>query len=227
MSHPPELPPNGPGPYGGYGPGGYPGYTPPGYGPPGFGGPPPKRSGLPTIVLAIAGVMAAFFMLAIWQFLDNEDAPNSVVFADDKSCQIEVPPRWLPHPELKKNADRVVLRLADPRRNEYLIVTTALKKDYQAALTTHDFADLWFEESEKEGKLKDATVSEPVKLEIGGRPAFQYTLSGSTEGKNLGYLVTFVEGPKAFHEIINWTLKSEFAAKQPGFAKVASTFKED
>jgi hypothetical protein len=230
MSHTPELPPGGPGPYGGYGPVGQPGYTPPGYGPPGFGGPgwtPPKKTARPEIVIVVGAAIAiaAFLTLAIWQFFDN--ARTRVVFTDDKDIQIEVPARWSPNPELKKNIDRVVLRLADPTRHEYLIVATAPKKHYPDGLTAQAYANLYFKQSEKEGKLDDVTVSEPVKLEIGGRPAIQYDISRSVDGKASGELLTVVDGPKAFHEIEIWTFKSEFDAKRAVFARAASTFKED
>lgn len=221
---PPYGAPTGPG----YGPG--PGYGAPGYGGPVFGPPqyqPPRKSnaGVIIAIVLVAGVflLGALAAIGVYAAKQGVNEATSHITADDGKSEIDVPQSWSRHPGLN---DKASIQEANTIREQYLIVLTEMKEDFDDKLTLDEYAKRCLDAMKAHDDISGLEISEPTKVDIGGRPGLQYELQGTVDSVKIGYVLTFVEGKKGFHQVMEWTLKSKFSSEKAGFVKVASTFRE-
>ena len=76
-------------------------------------------------------------------------------------------------------------------------------------------------------RLKNVKIDKPVRLKINGLPAVQYKVNGQISSLNLTYLFNFVEGEKAYYQILLWTLQDRYVKHESDFKTVASSFREE
>lgn len=239
--------PQGPGgpPPGGFGqpPGGFGappgGFGPPGYGPPGgpqpfgsygYGGAPtykPSKSSGAGIVIAIIAVISLLGIAVVGagvyiakKEISAPSAPTTPFASKDGKSEIRIPSEWA---RLNSLNDEAVIEVGNERREEYLIVISESKEDF-SGMALDKYADLCVGGMKERVKL--SRVSEPKKVTIEGKSGLQYEMEGTVDYVNIGYVVTFVDGDKNFHQIMAWTMKSQFNDKKQKLAEVTSTFRE-
>jgi hypothetical protein len=174
--------------------------------------------------VAVIG-LGLMISLAVWQLIDDDNPKTQVVVAYDGGSEIEAPTRWKDHPPLL-TAGGAQVRLADPVREEYLVVVSEAKKDFPTELTASGYADACLTQMRTAGTVRDLTIGTPVKLEINGRAAVQYDVSGTSDAVPIGYVITFIEGKDHYYEVLAWTLKSRFDSKRPLLVRTSNTFRE-
>ncbi|MBK6513313.1 MAG: hypothetical protein IPG04_04115 [Polyangiaceae bacterium] len=235
FGQPPSGPYAGP-PYGGPpGPYGAPYGAPPGgaFGAPGYGAPmymgAPQKSSSGKVIVAL--IIAAFVvvagigaLVAVGVYAAKKEAsagPSELVTASDGKTEIKVPPRWSTMTQLNDEAN---LQVGNAASEEYLVVISESKQDFAPEVDLKKYSDGCLELMR--GRIKNVSVSSPKNVTIGGRPAVQYELTGSVDLINIGYLVTFVDGQKGYHQVIAWTMKSMLSDKKKKLADVTETFRE-
>ncbi|MBP1989937.1 PsbP-related protein [Paenibacillus eucommiae] len=73
--------------------------------------------------------------------------------------------------------------------------------------------------------LQNATVSEPVSLEVNGQPALQSEITGEVDKIKIAYLLTTVQSSKHFSQVLFWTQQKLMAEKKQGYMDATKTFK--
>lgn len=209
----------------GYGP---PGYGPPGYGPPGFR-PPPKKSNVGLIIAIVIGVMVVGFGSLVglgFYIAKNEkkaaETTRTVRATDDKS-EIEVPSNWSNHPSLNEDA---VVQVGNERNDEFLIVITEPKVDFEPGFTVDRYADLALDAMKKKGTIRDLKVGKRTKLKIDSRDAVRNEVEGIFNVLSVSYAITFIDGDKSFHQIMVWAPRSRFESRKSEYEDTVSTFRE-
>ncbi len=173
------------------------------------------------LVLAFLGLVATGFVMGLQRAKENAStmsAKGSELVSTDQMIRINAPSHWK---VMTKVNDEAQLQAGSPYREEYLLVFNEPKSDldvdlkgYGELLTGH-----------LQDVMTDAQVSEPEKLTINGLNALRYTVSGTLKGLKIDYLLTVVESPKHYHQMMMWTLRSKKDSAFPVFRDVAGSFK--
>lgn len=141
--------------------------------------------------------------------------------SDDGLSQIVIPPGWKVRSDLNEEAD---IQVGDLRNNGYLIVLSESKIDFEgieyqehSRLTREGFM-----ETMEKGKI----TSGPSEIEINHRRAVKYEMQGSVNGVKIVYFHITVDGEKAFHQILAWTVPSQVEKNRGNIDFVVNSFQE-
>lgn len=223
-------PPHGPGPgfaNHGYGPPPGAPFGGPGYGAPAYAMPPRKTSSgvVVAIIIAVTVALAAVGgLVAVGVYAAKKgasDAPSEVITASDGQTEIKVPSRWSKMYNLNTDAR---LQVGNAALEEYLVVISESKQDFAPDVDLDRYSKECL--SLMRGRLDNFSASEPQEVTIEGRDAVQYEITGTKDLIAIGYVVTFVDGQRSFHQVIAWTMKSMLADKKKKLAEVTATFRE-
>lgn len=146
---------------------------------------------------------------------------GQVVTGTDSRARLEIPRTWQTLPDLNAEA---TISVGDRLQGEYLIVLTEAKADFAKDFTLQKYADLTLTAMLQ--KMSLPTKSGPKPMVINGQQALRYEVDGTVDYMNIAYLITYVEGPKCYHQILAWTLKSRYDAKRDLLARVSGTLQE-
>jgi hypothetical protein len=133
--------------------------------------------------------------------------------------RIALPPDWKQTHSLAANA---ALQAVDRFRGRYVIVVSEPLENFEANVGLLEYSTLVMS-----GRLRehDATrVAGPVARPVGPYPGVQYEYTARVHGMRITYLVTFVQGARAFHQLECWSLSSTFNRR--AFEKVVDGFEE-
>ncbi|MBG0814188.1 hypothetical protein [Planomonospora sp. ID82291] len=145
-------------------------------------------------------------------------ADGRLVKAADGKSSITVPSDW------KKLAllDSAGIQQGNTVKEQYLMVISENKSGFDFDLSGYAEAIT----GKMQESLTDPVLGEQRSLFVNGAPARQYELRGTTQGLDLVYWVTFVEGEQSFHQVVAWTLANRGDAHGPLLRQVSETFKE-
>ena len=150
------------------------------------------------------------------------ESPAKVVKSLYGDSKIVVPGGWSEMDDLHDDAD---IKLGNIFSEQYLIVLSEAKMDFDDDLTFHEHADLtlgFLFEGLKNGKI----LSGPTDITVMGRDAVQYELTGSVDGIKIYYFHTTVDGNEGYHQIMAWTLPSKVKKVKEEMLKVINSFEE-
>ncbi|MGH3863823.1 hypothetical protein [Actinokineospora sp.] len=147
------------------------------------------------------------------------DRTTKTVTAEDGRSAVTIPAKWAELPE-EFRVPGSVLAFGQVFQERYLMVVSDDKSDFT------DFAD--YEETAEIAltSLSGAVVGQPVDTTLGGLPAVQYEVNGMFDDMAVVYWCTVVEGERAYHQILTWTLADRRAASEPSLREVVNTFRE-
>ena len=135
------------------------------------------------------------------------------------NLQVEVPSNWVP---LDLN-DEAVIQVGNPAKEIYLIVIPEVKIDLHGwNLDKHSKITM--------GNLLYLVdfpeISEPEIMKINGYDAIQYEIQGAADGINITYILTTVETPQYFNQILAWTLTSRYQKNKKTLKRAIESFQE-
>jgi len=146
---------------------------------------------------------------------------ETVVTSEDKLLQVTVPEGWQKQTDLHQEAE---IQTGNPKKDLFLIVLSEAKMDFDN-ITYEDHSKLTREPLLK-NLINAKLESGPKILTINGLPAVQYEISGSVDKIKIRYIHTTVDGAKQFHQILAWTLPSNFEKYHVELEAVVASFKE-
>lgn len=174
------------------------------------------RSKLPDHLTAIGLLVCAVAGCKQLQSL----APPTVLKSPDGKFQLTVPAGWRENLSLN---DKATIKAANPQQEMYVIVITETKADFTDEITLDQYTDLTLQSMTS--NLTSPDSSPPLPVTINGSAGKQYQIQGATKNVKLAYLVTTVETPAHFHQIITWTLQSFKDKNRMALQKVVETFR--
>lgn len=179
-------------------------------------------SGLLSLLLVVGFGVAVF--MGITKGIENTSKLKSdqvvpddrVVASNDDQVKVKLPSHW----DLLTNLNEAAqLQAGNPRREEYLMVISDSKEDFNGSLP--EYSDLIIRRLSD--VLQDLSVEGPKKVTLDGREAMEYEVAGVVEGVSIHYIFTIAEGDSGFHQVIVWTLKSKRDVAWPVFREVLGT----
>ena len=145
----------------------------------------------------------------------------SVLTSPDGRFQLTVPGDWRKETELNQQA---TIQASNRVRETYVVLLSESKGDFTDEMTLERFTKAT--RDNMMAGVRSAESAEPTPTNISGNPALQYEIRGGVEGLNIVYLITTVETPEHYHQIITWTLPSRLEQHRPTLLEVTRSFKE-
>jgi hypothetical protein len=150
----------------------------------------------------------------------EQNTSGKVIKSIDDVSQVTVPQAWSIETSLNKKAQ---LQAANSMNEAYIIVLTDSKENFQH-MTLADHSQTTREKLLQ--SLDSPTVTGPTDMTINGNKAVQYEIRGFINNVNIVYFHTTVETPAHFHQVLAWTLKSEYNKNKYVLQDVIKSFKE-
>lgn len=149
-------------------------------------------------------------------------AQNTVVQATDGRSQIRLPSGWTKMTGLN---DKAEIQVGSQSQSAYLIVLTETKADFDSGLTYRQHARLTLDILLENAKNARITKG-PTEVKVGGRSAVQYEVNAQVDNFRVIYLHTTVDGQSAFHQIVAWTVPSQWQRNRTTMQQVINSFAE-
>jgi hypothetical protein len=147
-------------------------------------------------------------------------ATPATVYSDDGLSELTAPDTWRTRPNLGRSG---TLRIGEDEAVVYLLVNTYLPHELEA-MPFPQFAERV--STRLTQRLGGGRISAARPLAVNGRPALEYEISGRSGSLPLAYLSTVVDGEKARHHIVAWTLAERYGANRDALREVAASFRE-
>ncbi|MCP4402541.1 MAG: hypothetical protein GY801_35200 [bacterium] len=144
------------------------------------------------------------------------------VSSKNNDFRLTKPRGWTVESDLNDDAD---IQIANEGKEGYLVVISEPKVDFETFVDYKKHSALTRSFVE-EFVLNYREVSGPTEIRISLMKGVQYEITGSVDGIRIKYLHTTVEGKKYFHQIIAWSLVSEYDSNKAAFDKILESFYE-
>lgn len=166
-----------------------------------------------TFVLAIS-------MVAILAACGGKE-DLTVFKSKDSKYQVSASSSWKDaNGQLNEDSD---LEIYTPKKEKYFMALLESKDDFQDS-SLQKYYDLVTEPfvssltNPKQGDVKEVTIN--------GYKALQYTLEGTSDNVNVAYLITVIETPTHYGQLMVWTLKSNWDEYKDEYTNLINSFKE-
>jgi hypothetical protein len=132
--------------------------------------------------------------------------------------RIELPPGWVSQPVPEALAKGGTYFYAcNPNINAYLVLTGIAHAGISDVM-----AYALARRTQVTSAVADSVASDVVPIEIGGRHAFRYTITGkNTDGEVRTILNTVIEGPNEVLVLSTWTIAENFDRQRDVMVKLA------
>ena len=162
----------------------------------------------------------AISMVAILAACGGED--NLTVFkSEDNKYQVSASNSW-------KDADGTLhpegdLQIYDPKKEKYFIALLESKEDF-TDFSLQAYYDVVTEtflsslDTSNQGDVKGVTIN--------GNEALRYTPEGVIDNLNVVYLITVIETPTHYGQLMAWTTKSKWDENKDEYTNLTNSFKE-
>jgi hypothetical protein len=144
----------------------------------------------------------------------------TVIKSGDGRFQLTVPAGWREDPSLHERAG---IRASNGRQELYVIVLSESKDRFAEKMTLDGFTTITRDNMLKKVGSPQATPPHSVTVSD-AYPGMQYGMQGVVDNVPVAYVITDVETPKDFHQIITWTLRSRIDQNEATLQKVTNTF---
>lgn len=148
----------------------------------------------------------------------------SVVFSDSGDTLLRPGEKLHVRSDLN---DQATLQLANPLEELYLVVISEPRPQLPDGATLEKYREAALNNIAK--ATQAMKQGEPKELQINGHRALQTQFSATVPGiePRVTYVLTTVESPAAFHQILGWTLESLADKNVPILLEVTGSFESD
>lgn len=192
--------------------------------------PPPASAAparrFPVWLIAVIGVaglaglaVCAIIAIGVLSLLGQRVEAPKVITATDGQSRITVPGGWRKMNDLHDSAE---LQAGDESQNQYLVVLTENKADFD--LDLESYTDIVLDGLAED--VESVQISDARSLTINGHPALQYEVRGTVDNINVVYWLTSVEGTSNFYQVLGWTTQSKAEQNGPSLQKIIESFEE-
>ncbi|MHA0855701.1 PsbP-related protein [Paenibacillus sp. CMAA1364] len=138
--------------------------------------------------------------------------------SEDGLLTITLPASWIEHPNLVQDAS---IQASKTDTEDYVGVISEEKELFGDGTTLEDYHKLIADQME--GSLEGVKISDPLKTKVDERDALQFEISGEVGKVKIAYLITVVDHPTHYTQVILWTLEQYFKDKKPGYQDITNT----
>ncbi|WP_432775297.1 RDD family protein [Brevibacillus gelatini] len=114
------------------------------------------------------------------------------------------------------------LAISNPIADKHLFVFPDAKNELESPFTLQQYTDAVM--TNLYDKLSEPSAGSLVRLTVDGHLSAQFTMQGTVEGENVAYLVTVVETPTHFYQIMCVTQARKFDDLEAELKEISSSF---
>ncbi len=171
------------------------------------------------VSLVSYGIFSRITEYTEYATVEHDITPGGEITSKDGLFKLKAPSHWKILSDLNEAAS---VQVGSPVREQYLIVLTDMKEDFDGSLTEHASITL---EHILTG-LDDAQVDGPEHLNINGCQSIRYYITGKIDLTKIKYVQTTISGQKAYYQILAWTIPSKSDEAFEVFDQVVRSFQE-
>jgi hypothetical protein len=163
-------------------------------------------------------ILLPLILIRWWPEIRDEwrlpgSAPTIATDSGIGLAQIALPTNWNQTDSLPSNAP---LQAVDRFRGRYLTIVSEPLDDFEAQVGLLEYDRL---------RKQDVTrATPPSHHTVASHQALQYEYSARVRGMRMSYLVTIVQGARAFHQVDCWSLSSAY--NRDAFERAVDGFEE-
>lgn len=146
--------------------------------------------------------------------------PLQRVTARSGRATVKIPKTWKELPKMNARAD---LRHGSQKENRYLMLITEPRAKVPKDLDLAGYAKVVFEQMSK--RVQGFKKGKIQRIEIDGQPALQAVVRAQTGGVRLVYLITLLRSATHYHQLIIWSLPSQWDAVRPLYQRITRSLK--
>lgn len=179
-----------------------------------------------TIILAV--VFSIFTCVSVASAVSGisslirDNNKSEVYLSKDKQFQITAPSSWNNDSDLHEEAD---ISLSNKYAEKYFIVLSESKQGFDNETTLADYEKIVEENFVAEMDNKELIMA-PSNRVINGNSAIQFSFHNTVDDLPVTYLITVVETPSHFHQLVAWTLEDKYSRLQIELDDIVASFKE-
>ena len=171
------------------------------------------------VVLGVLGIPLLVAMIkSDRERIQRLSIEKKEIAADDGKLKVTVSGMWTKVPELNKEAR---LQVGYKSKEMYLIVISDAKSAV-GNITLEQHQQLTRDRMLQ--KMKNASATQPVPLNIDGHPALQDEVRGAPGRTEIVFLHTTVDDGDYFQQILAWTLKSRWQEQSEQLREITNGF---
>ncbi|WP_374015781.1 pilus assembly protein PilA [Paenibacillus thiaminolyticus] len=150
-------------------------------------------------------------------------AKPKVFKSADSRMELTLTTNWMEYP-LNEEAE---ISAFYPAESEFVIVIPEAREEMVSDIQTlEDYYDLLNEYNYSEF-APGGPVEEPKSVTINGLPALQFEIQIVSEDKEkIAMLITLIESPEQFTQVVFWTTQSKIEQKREHFIEAVASYKE-
>ncbi len=172
-----------------------------------------------VVVLGVLGIPLLVAMIkSDRERIQRLSIEKKEIAADDGKLKVTVSGMWTKVPELNKEAR---LQVGYKSKEMYLIVISDAKSAV-GNITLEQHQQLTRDRMLQ--KMKNASATQPVPLNIDGHPALQDEVRGAPGRTEIVFLHTTVDDGDYFQQILAWTLKSRWQEQSEQLREITNGF---
>ena len=149
-----------------------------------------------------------------------DDSQMQTVVTDDGLLSFELPSNWKEVDELH---DEASLKYGHLRSEQYMLVLSENKSDFEEDVSLRDYADLCLENAEL--ATSGMRFGEWTEHQIANRKMLKVQMSATVDRIKIKYQYGYYETKDHYHQIMQWTLPSKWGSSQPLFNVVLDSAK--
>jgi len=152
--------------------------------------------------------------------ITKEQAENGydIKSSDDKT-QISLLPGWK-----EDDNTNIDAKLTVRNKDAYIMIIQEDKSSFSDDTSIDDYTNIIKEHMLS--KAKNPSISESNNLLVNGYNSKQFEFVAEISNYKLTYLVTIIETPTSFYQVIGWTTQDVFEKNKDMLNKIVQTFKE-
>ncbi len=141
------------------------------------------------------------------------------VNAADGASRIQVPETWRERSDLSEDSS---LTQANTRNEQYLVVITEPKLDFNENFKIQDYQSLLVENN-----FAEFTVQPDKPITVDGMQGIQNVITGEIDNIKISYLLNCFEGEDNFYQVLFWTLSSKWEKNREVFERSLASFEQN
>lgn len=172
-------------------------------------------------IAVLGGVMLADMIRSERVRLHDLALQKKEIASDDGKLKIMTSGFWAKMTDLNKQAS---LQAGCKSKDMYVIVISD-EKSAVGSMNLSQHHQLTRDHMMQ--KMTKTFNTAPVSMQIDGHPALQDQVTGATQGEDLVFLHTTIDGKDSFQQILAWTVKSRWPDQNAELHEITNSFRSE
>ena len=140
----------------------------------------------------------------------------------DGKYQVGLPSGWSEDEEIKE--DNFNIAVSNRLKDSYFVILSEDKKEFSENIDLGIYYGLV--QKNLSTTVENSQLGQVSDIKIGGYNAKQFEISGEVDYVKIQYLITLVETPNGYHQLMGWTSPTRYNQNKSDLITIVNSFKE-